>query len=112
MHSHLFTERPLIIGAMLALACGTFAFRLAGPLLHARIAFPPRARQLLETGANVLLMALVATTALTEGQGFAGYARPTGVFVGGVLIWRKAPLPVIVLAAAGTTAVLRLLHVS
>lgn len=68
--------RPIVIGAMLALACGTFAIRLAGPLLHARVSFPPRARQLLESAANVLLTALVATTALTEGHGFAGYARP------------------------------------
>ena len=112
MRNHLAAEHWLILGAMLALAAGTFALRLAGPLLHARITFPPRARQLLEAGANVLLMALVATTALTQGQGFAGYARPVGVVVGGVLIWRKAPLPVIVVAAAGTTAVLRLLHVS
>lgn len=104
--------RPIVIGAMLALACGTFAIRLAGPLLHARVSFPPRARQLLESAANVLLTALVATTALTEGHGFAGYARPAGVVVAGVLAWRKAPLPVIVIAAAGCTAGLRLLHVS
>lgn len=32
--------------------------------------------------------------------------------VAGVLAWRKAPLPVIVIAAAGCTAGLRLLHVS
>jgi uncharacterized membrane protein len=105
-------DRPLIIGAMLAMAGGTFALRLAGPLLHSRVSFPPRARQLLETAANVLLTALVATTALTEGHAFAGYARPAGVAVAGVLAWRKAPLPVVVIAAAGCTALLRLLHVS
>ena len=105
-------DRPLVIGAMLAMAGGTFALRLAGPLLHSRVSFPPRARQLLETAANVLLTALVATTALTEGHAFAGYARPAGVAVAGVLAWRKAPLPVVVIAAAGCTALLRLLHVS
>lgn len=104
--------RPLVVGAMLALACGTYAIRLAGPLLHARISFPPRTRQLLETAANVLLLALVATTALTEGHSFAGYARPAGVAVAGVLAWRKVPLPVVILAAAVCTALLRLLHVS
>ena len=109
---HAAPARPLVIGAMLALALGTFAIRLAGPLLHARITVPPRTRQLLETGATVLLTALVATTALTEGHGFAGIARPVGVALGGVLMWRKAPLPVVVIAAAGCTALLRVLHVS
>ena len=54
----------------------------------------------------------VATTALTKGHGFAGYARPAGVLAGGLLAWRKAPFLVIVLAAAAVTAGLRLLGVS
>lgn len=49
----------------------------------------------------VLLGALVATSALTGGDGFAG-----------VLVLRKAPFPVVVLAAARTTAGLRLLGVA
>ncbi|MGH3962198.1 MAG: AzlD domain-containing protein [Pseudonocardiaceae bacterium] len=101
----------LLIGAMLALAAGTFAFRFAGPALRTRITFPPRATKLLETSSIVLLAALVATTALSEGHGFAGFARPVGVLVGGVLAWRKAPFLLVVLAAAGTAAVLRLLGV-
>jgi hypothetical protein len=59
-----------------------------------------------------LLAALVATTALTEGHSFSGFARPAGVLVAGVLAWRKAPFLVVVLAAAGITALLRLLGVS
>ena len=101
----------LLIGAMLALAAGTFAFRFAGPALRTGISFPPRATKLLETSSVVLLAALVATTALSEGHGFAGFARPVGVLVGGVLAWRKAPFLLVVLAAAGTAAVLRLLGV-
>jgi hypothetical protein len=44
---------------------------------------------------------------LTEGGGFAGWARPAGVLVGGVLAWRRAPFPLVVLGAAGVTAGLR-----
>src|SRR6202020_325164 len=84
------------------LAAGTYAIRFAGPALRTRMAFPPRAEKLLEAAAVILLAALVATTALTEGHGFAGLARPAGVLVGGVLAWRKAPFLVIVLAAAAT----------
>jgi branched-subunit amino acid transport protein len=102
-------RHPLVLAAAaLALAAGTFAFRLAGPLLRARIRFPPRAQALLETAAVVLLAALVATTALTSGHHLAGAARPLGVLAGGVAAWRKAPFFLVVIIAAGTTAVLRL----
>jgi branched-subunit amino acid transport protein len=97
--------------ALLVLALGTYAFRLAGPLLRDRFELPAPVQRLLTTAAAVLLVALVTTAALTEGQGFAGWARPAGVLVAGVLALRRAPFPVIVLAAAGTTALLRLLGV-
>ena len=102
----------LVVAGMATLAAGTYAFRLSGQLLRARITFPPRVTRLLEAAAVILLAALVATTALTEGHGFSGFARPAGVLVAGVLAWRKAPFLVIVLAAAAVTAVLRLLGVS
>lgn len=96
------------MAAMLALAGGTFLLRLSGPALRARVTFPERAEKLLQASAVVLLAALTATAALTEGHGFAGAARPIGVLVGGALAWRKAPFLVVVLAAAGTAALLRL----
>ncbi|MDN3024831.1 AzlD domain-containing protein [Streptomyces sp. S.PB5] len=95
------------VAMMLALAVGTYAFRLVGPVLHGRVELPPRVQELLSAGAVVLLTALLATGALTEGGGFAGWARPIGVLVGGVLAWRRAPFVVVVLGAAGTAAVLR-----
>ncbi|MYW68145.1 AzlD domain-containing protein [Streptomyces sp. SID8379] len=94
--------------AVLVLAAGTYAFRLAGPLLHGRVELPPRVQELLTTGATVLLVALLATGALMAGHGFAGWARPAGVLAGGVLAWRRAPFAVVVVAAAGVTALLRL----
>ena len=60
----------------------------------------------------MLLVALVVTATLTQGQGFAGWARPAGVTVAVLLVLRRAPFPVVVLAAAATTAGLRLLGVS
>ncbi|MFJ9119682.1 AzlD domain-containing protein [Streptomyces sp. NPDC102394] len=99
-------------GMILALAVGTYAFRLVGPALHGRVELPARVRELLSAGAVVLLTALLATGSLTEGGGFAGWARPAGVLVGGVLAWRRAPFAVVVLGAAGTAAVLRLAGVT
>ncbi|MEU1081468.1 AzlD domain-containing protein [Streptomyces sp. NPDC005908] len=95
------------VGMVLALAAGTYAFRLVGPALHGRVELPDRVRVLLSSGAVVLLVALLATGALTEGGGFAGWARPAGVAVGGVLAWHRAPFVLVVLGAAVTTAVLR-----
>ena len=105
--------------AILILAAGTYAFRLAGPLLRARLAkahggeaeLPPRLTELLSTAATVLLVALIATAALTDGGRFAGIALPAGVLTGGLLAWRKAPFVVVVLAAALVAAGLRALGV-
>ncbi|MEV5608113.1 AzlD domain-containing protein [Streptomyces sp. NPDC052225] len=94
--------------AVLTLAVGTYAFRLAGPLLQGRVELPDRIRELLTAGATVLLVALLATGALTAGHGFAGWARPAGVVVGGVLAWRRAPFAVVVVGAAAVTGLLRL----
>ena len=100
-----------VVVAMLVLAVGTYAFRLTGPLLHGRVEIPVRARELLAAAAVVLLVALLATGALTESGGFAGWARPAGVLVGSVLAWRRAPFAVVVLGAAVTAGVLRALGV-
>ncbi|MGJ5833591.1 AzlD domain-containing protein [Streptomyces ossamyceticus] len=96
-----------VVVAMLVLAAGTYALRLTGPLLHGRVEVPARVRELLAAAAVVLLVALLATGALTESGGFAGWARPAGVLVGGVLAWRRAPFAVVVLGAAVTAGVLR-----
>jgi branched-subunit amino acid transport protein len=97
--------RALVIAV---LAVGTYAFRLTGPLLRHRVRIPDRLERLASTAAAVLLVALAATAALTQGHAFAGWARAAGVLAGGILAARRAPFPVVVLAAAATTALLRL----
>lgn len=59
--------------------------------------------------ATVLLVALAVTSAVSDGREPADLARPIAVLVAGVLAWRRAPFVVVVLAAAGTAAGLRLL---
>ncbi|MFI7500631.1 AzlD domain-containing protein [Streptomyces sp. NPDC049687] len=97
---------------ILALAVGTYAFRLVGPALHGRVELPARVQELLSAGAVVLLVALLAAGALTEAGGFAGWARPAGVLMGAVLAWRRAPFAVVVLGAAATAGVLRAVGVA
>ncbi|MCE6998816.1 AzlD domain-containing protein [Saccharothrix sp. S26] len=101
----------MTLAAVLVLAAGTYAFRLAGPLLRDRLTLSERVKLLMSTSATVLLFALVATSSLTKGQGFAGLALPLGVLVGGVAAWRKAPFVVVVVLAAATTAGLRFVGV-
>jgi branched-subunit amino acid transport protein len=100
-----------LLVAILVLALGTFSLRIAGPMMRTRFELPERAEKVLAAAAVVLLAALVATAALTDGHGAAGIARPAGVLVGGVLALRKAPFVLVVVAAAATAAVLRLLGV-
>jgi uncharacterized membrane protein len=97
--------------AVVLLAAGTYAFRVCGPVLHRRVELSTRVRGMLSAAATVLC-ALVATSALTAGHAFAGWARPAGVLVGGVLAARRAPFLAAVIAAVVTTAVLRRLGVS
>jgi branched chain amino acid efflux pump len=102
-------DTPLLLAGVLVLAAGTYGFRWAGPALRSRLTVPKRIARLLDAAAVTLLAALVAVTGLTEGhREIASYARLGGVLVAGVLAWRKAPFIVIVLAAAGATAALRL----
>ncbi|NED96893.1 AzlD domain-containing protein [Phytoactinopolyspora alkaliphila] len=101
----------MIAIAIAGLAIGTFAFRFAGSALRERIDISAQAERLMAASAVVLLVAVLATAALTDDGGFAGIARPAGVLVGGMLAWRKAPFLVVVVAAAATAAVLRLFGV-
>ncbi len=105
------TGQLSLLFAVLVLGVGTYAFRLAGPALRARVQVAPQLERLMTVATVVLLAALVLTAALMDGHEFAGVARPAGVAVGGLLAWRRAPFVVVVLAAAATTAVLRILGV-
>ncbi|MBA0126032.1 AzlD domain-containing protein [Haloechinothrix sp. YIM 98757] len=97
--------------AVVALAAGTYALRCAGPALRDRVELPHWLTRRITMATVVLLAALVATQALVDGEGFAGWARPAGVLAGGVLAWLKAPFLVVVLAGAAVAAALRMVGV-
>ncbi|MDG4788907.1 AzlD domain-containing protein [Micromonospora sp. WMMD1102] len=101
----------MLIAVILTLALGTYVLRLSGVVLRDRLALPGEVSRLLPMAAAGLLAALAVTAALTEAGAFAGFARPAGVLVGAVLAWRRAPFVAVVVAAAGTAALLRLLGV-
>ncbi|BBG01856.1 MULTISPECIES: AzlD domain-containing protein [Pseudonocardia] len=98
----------MTVAALVVLAGGTYLLRLLPLLLHGRITFSDRAIRLTELGAVALLVALVATGTWFDGDGFAGWARPAGVAVAALAVWLRLPFVLVVLLAAGTTALLRL----
>ncbi|GAA4670981.1 AzlD domain-containing protein [Gordonia humi] len=95
-------------GAVALLAGGTYAIRLAGVTLRTRTTVSPLVEALLERSTMVLLIAVGLTGTLFEGTDLAGPARPVGVAIGVVAAWFKAPLVVVIVAAAASTALLRL----
>ncbi|SNT25982.1 AzlD domain-containing protein [Rhodococcoides kyotonense] len=97
---------------MIALAVGTLAFRIVGPMVRSRITVPARVEEISSMSVAVIFVALVATSALVVDKQFAGFALPIGVLVAAVLAWRKAPFVAVVIAAAATTATLRWLGVA
>lgn len=97
--------------AVAVLAGGTYLIRLSGLVLRRSVVIPARVSRLLDLGAVALLVAVAATGALIEGVGFAGWARPAGVALGALAAWRRLPLVVVVLLAAGSTAGLRALGI-
>ncbi|SEE82712.1 AzlD domain-containing protein [Ruania alba] len=100
-----------ILLAGLGLALGTFAIRASGGAAGGLLESRPRVQQLMEDGAVLVLASVMATTALTDGAAFAGWARPAGVALAGVLAWRGVPLPAVLVVAAASTAGLRALGV-
>ena len=97
--------------ALLTLAGEAQQVGAAGLALRGRLCLPDRVDRYVDLGATALLVALVATAALLDGGGFAGWARPAGVAVGALAAWLRAPFVVVVLLAAGTAAGLRALGV-
>jgi branched-subunit amino acid transport protein len=97
--------------ALVVLAAATYSLRLAGLVLRDRLRLPARVQRYVDLGATALLVALVAVSALLDGDAFAGWARPVGVLVGGLAAWRRAPFVVVVVLAAGTAAGLRALGI-
>lgn len=97
------TVWALIVGMALL----TVLIKAAGPVLLGGRELPPRAAGVVALMPPVLLAALVVTTTLADGQRLGVDAATAGVAVGGLLLWRRVPLVLAVLVAAGVTALLR-----
>ena len=93
--------------ALLALCAVSYALKAIGPLLAGGRELPPLGRRALDLVAVPLLAALILTQTLGSGHRLVLDARLPALAVAGLLVWRRAPFLVVVLAAAATAAVLR-----
>ena len=90
--------------------CGaSYALKAVGPLLAGGRPLGPRLRRVLDLVAVPLLAALILVQTLGDGSRLVIDARVPALGVAGVLVWRRAPFLVVVLAAAATAALLRAL---
>ena len=93
---------------LVATAAGVYAMKAVGPVLAGERELPARAAQVLDLVAVPLLAGLVAVQTLDGGQRIVIDARVPALLVAALLVWRRAPFLVVVLAASGTAALLRL----
>jgi branched-subunit amino acid transport protein len=95
--------------AVLVTAAGCYAMKAAGLTIPRRVLARPRLRRFAELVPVTLLAALVAVQAAAEGQRLVfDPARLAGLGAALAALLLRAPFLVVIIAAAGTAAGLRL----
>jgi len=86
----------------------TMAFKASGPVLLGQRQLPPRVASVVEVLAPAMLAALVVTQTLGGDRELVLDERLLGVAAGGVAVWLRAPLVVVMIVAALVAALVRL----
>jgi uncharacterized membrane protein len=94
---------------VVVVGAATVLFKASGPLFLARRSLPPRALALVEVLAPAMLAALVVTQAVGGDRELVFDARLLGLGAGAVAVALRAPLLVVMVVAAATTALVRVL---
>lgn len=94
---------------LLVLCAVSYGLKAVGPVLAGGRELGPRTRRTLDLVSVPLLAALILTQTAGDGHRLVADARLPALAVAAVLIWRRAPFLVVVLAAAGVAAALRAL---
>ena len=86
----------------------TMAFKAAGPVLLGKRELPPRVAAVVDVLAPAMLAALVVTQTVGGDRELVFDERLAGIVAGGIAVWLRAPLLVVMVVAAATAAVIRL----
>ena len=95
--------------AVLLCAMTTFVNKGLGPVTLGSRELPEPVRRVVVLLGCPLLAALVVTSALADGGRLHVGADTVGVLAAAVLLWRRAPVLVVVFGAAAVTALVRAL---
>ena len=99
--------------AVLATAAGCYLFKLAGLTVPQRVLASPRVRRFAELVPVALLAALSAVQTATSGHSLdLDPARLAGMAAAVIPLLLRAPFLLVIVAAAGTAAVLHALGIS
>ena len=91
-----------------AVGIATMLFKSAGPVLLGDRQLPPRVASVVDVLAPAMLAALVVTQTVGGDRELVIDARLAGVIAGGIAVWLRAPLLVVMGVAAATAALIRL----
>ena len=86
----------------------TIVFKAPGPVLLGDRELPPRVASVVDVLAPAMLAALVVTQTVGGDREIVIDERLAGVVAGGVAVWLRAPLLVVMVVAAVTAALIRL----
>ena len=93
---------------ILALAAGAYLFKVTGLIFLGGRTLPSTLERCLALIPAAVISALVVKDSLTMGQEIVLDARAAGIAVAVAAAWRRAPLIVVIVLGAGTTALVRL----
>ena len=91
-----------------AVGITTMLFKSAGPVLLGDRQLPPRVASVVDVLAPAMLAALVVTQTVGGDREIVIDARLAGVVAGGIAVWLRAPLLLVMVVAAVTAALIRL----
>ena len=97
---------------VLGSAAATFAIKAAGPVALGGRELPGAFNRVIALLAPAILMALIVTAALADGDELAVGADTAGVAAGAFVVWRLRSVVGSVVVAAAVTALLRALGAS
>lgn len=92
---------------IVVLALVTYGLKSFGPIVLGGRTLPPRLARLADELPAPLLGALVIISTFTAGASWEVDARAIGLAVAALALWRRLPFVLVVLAAAGATALAR-----
>lgn len=92
---------------LLGLFAGTYVLKAAGPVLLGGRVLPDRLTRLAALLPAALLTGLVVSSTVATGSELVVDARLAGLGAAAIALWLRAPFVIVVLAAAATTALVR-----